>query len=626
MKILLVNAPYALMSRFYFPSGLAMVSAVLKEQGHEVHCLNAALEDDWERAFADTFRRVAPDVLGTGGMSPSYGNIKRLLTLGKSLDPSVTTVLGGGVLGSEPRVIEALDADIGVLGEGEHTMAELARRLQAGLGLEGVAGILHKDTRGAVVREKPRPFIDDLDALPLPDYDGFRFDLCHQGLRYHDLTTSRGCPYNCTFCYCVMGRGKHRCQSIDRVIRELRHLQEGYGMQAVGMMDEVFAVRRERLEEFCEKVTPLGIGWSAQIRLDIVDRELLDTMRRAGCAVLFYGLESMSAPVLASMNKRLKPEKAKQALELTYDSGLRVFGNFIFGDPAETSATAWETMDWWLANRKYLINLGKIDCWPGTAIYRQALERGIIADPIEYIESGCPMVNLTAMPDDEHLETIRRAWTFHEAMIFPGKLTAASQEREGGWAELLCPHCHRTARFSGLAAVPAHTDRGAHRLACTACGKEMDLPLRFPPPSLNPDGQALFDRGLDHHRRGAFDLALAAMEAMGEDAKRYPPAAYLRAFIQLGQGDPAAANQTARVALRHNPASVHLLEMCAVSYRRKGDLRACEAFFRQALLIRAARRDALTPDAVRELDPCEALLDELFPSDAVNLDSGVFWS
>ncbi|MFZ5427658.1 MAG: radical SAM protein [Thermodesulfobacteriota bacterium] len=632
MRFLLVSPAFDGLGRYHFPMGLAMISSVLKAAGHDVHCRNLDLEDDWESAFAEDMKRLRPAAVGCGGMTPSFGFIRRLFDLAKQLIPSVATVLGGGLLGSEPLVLSAMQADIGVLGEGEDTAVELAARLESGQSLLDVPGLLLKNPDGSLLRTPERPYVKDLDSLPLPDYHGFGFGECLKRNPFQAITTSRGCPFHCTFCYCVMGRGKHRFNSIGRVIDELAYLKSEFGLTNIGLIDEIFALKKERIVEFCERVKPLGLAWSTQVRVEIVDRQLLGLMRECGCTLLFYGLESMCPTVLKNMNKRLKPEQVARALEDTYQSGLRVFGNFIFGDPAETTDTAWETLEWWLAHRKYGINLGKIDCWPGTAIYKQALERGVIADPLEYVEKGCPLVNLTSMPRPEWVAMLRRVWTFHESMTFPCKVERVQPDEDGGAADCVCPHCKITVRVTGLNAIPVHADRGAQRVGCPACPFEFDMPIRIPPQVCSPINSAAFENAISAFLDCSLDKpvriekALEHLDASREQAWDHPLAAYLAAFCLLLKGYGQDANEIARRGLRHNPTAPYLLDICAVSYRRLGDLRMSTAFLRQAQLIRKAREVAVAASGMDALDPFEARFKALFPSDAVNLDAGVEWS
>ncbi len=617
MKILLVSPPYALLGRYYFPVGIAYVSGMLKKHGFNVVCHNSALEDDWQEAFRRVLLKERPDVLGIGSLTPSYPYVKWMLGTAKEELPGVITLLGGGILGSEPDLFDALRPDIGVVGEGEAVAVDILRTLEQGGDLGQVAGILYRDGLGQTVRTAPRPFIEDLDTIPIPDYEGFNFRECYAHLYTHDMISSRGCPFHCTFCYSALGRGKHRAHSIDYVIREIKHLVDTYGVSNVGLMDEVFALRKERILEFCEKVKPLGITWYSQLRCAIVDDELLAAMRDSGCHTVFYGLESMSPEVLKSMNKKLKPAEVERALEQTYQSRMDSFGNFIFGDPAETTATAWETLQWWVDHRQYFVNLGKIDCWPGTKIYHDAVASGVIKDKIEFIEKGCPLTNMTSMPWDEFLDMLKRVWALHEGVLFPGRLLEARLEPDGAAsARCLCPHCGAETVFEHLEHTGMHGDRQAHRLNCQHCSRRYDIPLRLPPLAPAAELAALFEQALEHRNAGRLDAAMDCLLELFKISRDHPVAVVLGASIRLAQGFPDRAKELVRLALRSNPAEPFMHDWAARCYALYGDERMARIFRDHARQLRECRSTALADADLELLDPMEILYQRIFPGGA----------
>ena len=132
MKILLVAPPYALLGKYYFPVGIAYVSATLKHHGFHVVCHNSALEEDWKAAYRQVLAQERPDVVGVGALTPSYQFVKWMLSEAKAEQPGIITLLGGGILSSEPDIFDSLKADIGVVGEGELTSLELMRTLEVG--------------------------------------------------------------------------------------------------------------------------------------------------------------------------------------------------------------------------------------------------------------------------------------------------------------------------------------------------------------------------------------------------------------------------------------------------------------------------------------------------------------
>lgn len=614
MKILLVAPPYALLNRYYFPVGIAYVSAMLKKHGFQVVCHNSALDDDWEGEFRRLLERERPDVLGVGALTPSYKFVKWMFKTAKELLPRVTTLVGGGVLGSEPDLFYSLGADIGVIGEGEEAAVDIMRTLEQDGDLGQVRGIIYRDAEGRTVRAAPRPFIQDLDSIPIPDYEGFNFGICYKNVGVHDMISSRGCPFHCTFCYSALGRGKHRTHSIDYVIREIQHLMDTYGVSCLGLMDEVFALRKERILEFCDKVEPLNISWYGQMRCSVVDAELLARMREAGCKTVFYGLESMSPKVLQSMNKKLKPSEIERALELTFQSGMDSFGNFIFGDPEETTETAWETLSWWVDHRQYFVNLGKIDCWPGTKIYHDCVRNGKIRSKVGFIGAGCPLVNMTRMADAEFSDMLRRVWVMHEGLLWPGRALGANINAEGSASvRLVCPNCDVEVEYAGLEHMPLHTDRYAHRPHCTNCGRMLDIPLRLPPVKHNAEVLSLFEQALEHRAAGRLYEALDRLNVLLEISRQHTVAVILAASLHLAQGFPDRARETIRVALKFSPASPYMHDWAALCYELDGDPRMARVFTDQARLLRECRGPALTDENLVRLDPMEHLYRTIFP-------------
>jgi hypothetical protein len=326
------------------------------------------------------------------------------------------------------------------------------------------------------------------------------------------------------------------------------------------------------------------------------------------------------------MNKKLKPEQTVHALDLTYENGLNSFGNFIFGDPAETTETAWETLDWWLANRKHFVNLGKIDCWPGTKIYHQAVAKGIITDKIKFIEERCPIVNLTDMPWDEFIDMLKRVWVLHEAMLWPALLMEASvDDPDNVTAVCRCPHCKKDQRYDHLEIIPMDRDRNAHRMYCPTCMLKFDIPLRLPSPKLAPEVEELFQSALALHRRGEDEAAMDELKKLYALTLDHPVAACLGVSIRLAQKQYPLAKEIARLSLKHNPGSPYLLETAAVAYHRHGDAKMAFAFLEQAGLLRQARSLVVTPETVARLDPMEHLHQKLFPVNAQTADIGLSW-
>ena len=136
------------------------------------------------------------------------------------------------------------------------------------------------------------------------------------------------------------------------------------------------------------------------MRVDIVTDDMLRTMRNAGCISISYGLESYSVPVLKNMRKHIATEDIDKALKCTYDAGIDIQGNFIFGDELETESTIYETLSFWFKHPEYRINLGMIEVYPGCGYYKELMKNKNHDEKREYMEKSEWLVNVTQMSDE----------------------------------------------------------------------------------------------------------------------------------------------------------------------------------------------------------------------------------
>lgn len=482
-----------------FPLGLAYVSAALKQAGHTVACLNLNLEaasiQDSVRAAMETHQ---PELVCTGGLSPHYGVIMDVLNAAARV-AKVPVALGGGFVSSEPEIaLEMTGADYGVIGEGELTMVELADALETGASPLGVPGLVLRGEDGNVVRTAERGPIMDLDVLPFPDFAGFGLDeyiayqlpndsyyhYPHDDPREVPIIGSRSCPFKCSFCYHPLG-DRYRVRSLENIFAEVDHLVERHGVNIITFFDELFAQDRDRLEKFCAGMKARGIKWRVSLRVDLVDAPMLAMIKDAGCYFIGYGLESAHDGILKSMRKRITTAQIEAALEATWDQGIGILGNFIFGDKEETIETVQHTMDWWDRHRKYQINLSYIISYPGTALYRHACETGIIPDKTAFIRIGCPPLNVSRMSAKQYNDMVHMVIAGRERQNVPGKLLAV---RHSGWSERRgvnlfaldaeCPHCGRENHYENF-----HHNMGVHydasdwlKTSCKGCNQRYDLP------------------------------------------------------------------------------------------------------------------------------------------------------
>jgi len=458
MKVLLVVPQYHPENpkSFYFLSfGIMYISAFLKEKGFEVQTLN--LNHYPPGKLEATLSETKFDAVLTGGIQVHLRCVKEVVDTVKQHSPSVLTIAGGPMVTSHPEfVVDHLEVDYGILGEGEEVTFNLLNAIQKGEDVSEIMGIVYKKD-GKYVKTPEAPRIEDLDALPLPDYEGFEYDYYLDNFEYEDqkvvlrdqirksyVTGSRDCPAKCTFCFRTMG-GDYVTRSVDNVIEEIKYLQERFNVNQIELNDEIFSVNKSRVYEFCDKIEKLDIPWSAQIRVNMINEKLIRRMKKAGCSQISYGLESASRDVLKSMKKGVRVEQIENALKVTRKAKITIQGNWIFGDPLETPETVRETLEFNRKHLPYLIHLDFLLAYPGTPMYFDALEKGLVEDRVKFYESGKnehgEPVNVTSMSEEDFYALGTKLEVESRMSSILGKTTQAFEKNGKYQISIICPYC-----------------------------------------------------------------------------------------------------------------------------------------------------------------------------------------
>jgi radical SAM superfamily enzyme YgiQ (UPF0313 family) len=429
-----------------FPMGIAYVSAALKQAGYCVFTSNLDFtERDTYSILQELLLTNRIDVVCTGGLSLDCHKIKEVIDISRKINPKVITVVGGGIISSDPEIaMRVLDADIGVIGEGERTMCELAHALDNGEPYGDVPGLIYRDANHALTKTTPRKEVDDLDSIPFPDFDGFNYGQWVDFFGGGVLLSERSCPFRCTFCFHPTGE-KYRQRSLDNMFKELDYQVQNYHLKSIGLTSELFATTKERIFEFCNRVKEYNITWSCCLRVSDVDANLLQTMRKSGCSLVCYGLESADNSILKSMRKGITVEQIKRALDLSYEAGISTAdSNFIFGDINETAETVENTMKfWWQYSWKTHINLSLIQTYPGTYLYKCACEKGIITDKEQFLRDGCPIINVSKLSSAEFHELTSLITELRMHPHVPAKWLQIMEIQENGNCriEYICRKC-----------------------------------------------------------------------------------------------------------------------------------------------------------------------------------------
>lgn len=426
MKNVLLLIPryrtYGADGHYVMPMGTLYVSAALKESGvANVVTLNLNHRRGEEADIIDeVVRHENIDIAGIGGLSGEYHDIARMARFLRAIKPGITIMMGGGIVTADPETaMEAIgEVDYGMIGEGERTIVELVDALTHGKDVSAVDGLIYRSSEGRFIRTAPRDEIDNLDTIPFPDYEGFDYgeylkmnpDMSDEGKRYSQVSVigGRSCKFNCTFCFHPSG-SRYRQRSLDSVFKEIDSLVENYDISYIALREELFATDNERVREFCRRVEKYDFDWSIQLRIDNVNRELVDMLRGTRCRYIFVGVESAVDAILKSMHKGITLERIETALEMLRQAGLNSRSGVIMGDTMETEETAAQTIDWFLKYRdRYRMFIDMIIAFPGSIIYNRACRDGVIPDKVRFLKDGCPIVNLSRMSNGEFADMLHR--------------------------------------------------------------------------------------------------------------------------------------------------------------------------------------------------------------------------
>jgi anaerobic magnesium-protoporphyrin IX monomethyl ester cyclase len=384
MKITLVNPPYPPSVHShppFIPLGLAYLGAVAENAGHQVTVIDCQAEKLTYETFRERIAQTPSDIIGVTATTLLYNSAMKLIEIAKEALPKAVTVLGGshGTFWDENALQEYPNLDVVVRREGEQTFVELIDKIQNQSNLDNVLGITYRNV-DKIVRNEDRPFIEDLDALPFPAHHLMPLEsLKHNGKIIFPLMSSRGCVFWCDFCSTVrmFGRG-YRMRSPKNVVDEMQLVHDRYGVDQVTFYDDAFSVDRNRVVKICEElqIRKLHMKWDCGTRVDMVDRELMKTMRDAGCFAVWLGVESGSEAILGAMNKRIKLDQTRLAYKTAHQLGLMTIANVVLGFPGETEQTARETI-------RFVKELNPDDVgfyiatpYPGTPMYELVKKNG----------------------------------------------------------------------------------------------------------------------------------------------------------------------------------------------------------------------------------------------------------
>jgi radical SAM superfamily enzyme YgiQ (UPF0313 family) len=390
----------------HVPYGMALLASLAVRDGHQVQVYDANAWRASDVVLTQILKADRWDVIAVGGITTAYAGIKHIVRAAKEAAPQALVVLGGGVLTSMPHdMMRFLPwVDVGVVGEAFISFRELLKRVDAGdHEWATVKGLIWREPSGRSHLNPEQPLMPDIDQLPYPAWELFPLDIyfknsmalfSEEGMlarRRLDINASYGCSLICRFCFHLGISGDMTIEenvagerdvkfTYDRKIRYhdpryvvslVKYARERFGVDFISFLDEnlmtmhQFSGKKwlteiarlwieEGLQPQCardgvphdpEKCS--GVHWGGTSHATLVNRELLTTLKQAGCSHLLYGYESFSARVMKTVGKGATPETNERSLLWTIDAGIRPIPNQMFGFPDEDFDSIYDNLKAW---------------------------------------------------------------------------------------------------------------------------------------------------------------------------------------------------------------------------------------------------------------------------------------
>lgn len=364
--------------------GLAYIAASLRDQGHDVRVVDYEVNGWPMSQVEEDIRAFKPDLVG---MTAYITNMRRCGTvakIAKDVDPRIAVILGGPQVTIFPEeAFECPFVDMIALSEGEIIIRNVMNALGDETALGSVPGIWFRRADGEIQRNEREILVDNLDIFPMPALDLFDMEryfppVYIRGRNIAHLLTSRGCPFQCTFCETKLTFGRSfRYHSTARVLRELEELIER-GYDGFQFYDDIFTANKDRVAELCQAIIDRGwkIHWMCYTRTNTVSEEMLALMRRAGCYMISYGVESADNDLLRVIKKNITVDQQRKGIQLTREAGIQVTATFMLGLPTETPEQSRKTLDFAIDSGIDYAIFGLTEPYPGTELWVDALKYG----------------------------------------------------------------------------------------------------------------------------------------------------------------------------------------------------------------------------------------------------------
>jgi radical SAM superfamily enzyme YgiQ (UPF0313 family) len=402
MNILMLNPPF--FERFsraqrspaviksgtlYYPIWLAYATGLLEKEGHHVRLIDAPAEGQSLEAVLELTRDFKPQLAVLDTSTPSIHSDIQVAERIKKENPDCFIALVGTHVSALPEETLGLNTSIDAIARGEYdfTLRDLASVIDSKGDLKDVPGLSFR-SNGEILRNIDRPYMKNLDDLPFVS-SVYKRHLKVENYFYSitkhpqiTIMTSRGCPYQCSFCVYPQTIHGHtyRRRSVSNVIEEFKFIKKEFPhVKEIFIEDDTFTLDRKYCAEFSEKIISEGINipWTANSRVD-VSEETLKHLKGANCRLLCIGIESGDQTILDNIRKGIKLEQIKEFVKDAKRIGILVHACFMVGNPGETRETLKKTLNFAKGIKPDTVQFFPLMVYPGTEAYRWASENGYL--------------------------------------------------------------------------------------------------------------------------------------------------------------------------------------------------------------------------------------------------------
>jgi radical SAM superfamily enzyme YgiQ (UPF0313 family) len=395
MKVLLINPPVSNIIQtelpfwvkqnegIFPPLGLLYIASYLnKNVNCKTRILDSLAKKMSYKEIEQFIRDYRPDIVGITAHTHNLIDVILVADTVKRIDKNIYVCLGGPHIDAFPQEAIIINSvDFVIPGEAELTFAELVKTIEEKKDLRKVRGTLFKDD-GKILQTETREEIGELDGLPFPDrslldYKKY-YSILGSGSVMTTMISSRGCPYECTFC--STPKGFYRKRSPENVTDEMQECFN-LGIKEVHFIDDTFNVEPDRVIKICEEIKKrkLKIKWSFRGRIDKITKPLLASLKESGCYRIHLGVETSSDEGLKKLKKGVTIGQIKQAFKLIRDAGINTVAYFLIGCPHEKNRQdIIRTIDFSKEIDPDFALFNILMPYPETELYKEGLSRGVL--------------------------------------------------------------------------------------------------------------------------------------------------------------------------------------------------------------------------------------------------------